>query len=168
MKEPVDHILRPQLPWRTDAGITECGYDATKVAGIPRKLEIGSGTPTFGVFRSTPKNLREVSRRVVPRVLASRYCPTDNAFEILPPLVAKEGLQIAGEPTFVSAPVIVPGILKLINQRINAVHFGGVFNQFRDFAGVGLCDPLHGFVEIEIELYRAVQFTIVGHAISSL
>lgn len=37
MKEPVDHILRPQLPWRTgDAAITECGYDATKVKTLTR------------------------------------------------------------------------------------------------------------------------------------
>lgn len=36
MKEPVDHILRPQLPWRTDAGITECGYDASKVKVLTR------------------------------------------------------------------------------------------------------------------------------------
>ncbi len=37
MKEPVDHILRPQLPWRSDAGITECGYDASKVKTLSRK-----------------------------------------------------------------------------------------------------------------------------------
>ncbi len=36
MKEPVDHILRPQLPWRSAAGITECGYDAAKVPTISR------------------------------------------------------------------------------------------------------------------------------------
>jgi hypothetical protein len=36
MKEPVDHIQRPQLPWRTDAGITECGYDAAKVKTLTR------------------------------------------------------------------------------------------------------------------------------------
>lgn len=37
MKEPVDHILRPQLPWRTgDAAITECGFDATKVKTLTR------------------------------------------------------------------------------------------------------------------------------------
>lgn len=36
MKEPVDHILRPQLPWRSDAGITECGYDASKVKTLSR------------------------------------------------------------------------------------------------------------------------------------
>jgi hypothetical protein len=37
MKEPVDHILRPSLPWRRDPGITECGYDASKVKFITRK-----------------------------------------------------------------------------------------------------------------------------------
>lgn len=39
MKEPVDHILRPRLPWRcTDEGaVTECGYDATKVRTLSRE-----------------------------------------------------------------------------------------------------------------------------------
>jgi hypothetical protein len=38
MKEPVDHILRPKLPWRTDdAAITECGYDASKVKTLSRE-----------------------------------------------------------------------------------------------------------------------------------
>ena len=38
MKEPVDHILRPRLPWRTSEGdITECGYDASKVKAITRE-----------------------------------------------------------------------------------------------------------------------------------
>lgn len=37
MKEPVDHIARPRLPWRSsDADITECGYDASKVKTISR------------------------------------------------------------------------------------------------------------------------------------
>lgn len=36
MKEPVDHILRPQLPWREDPGMTECGYDAVKVSTLTR------------------------------------------------------------------------------------------------------------------------------------
>lgn len=37
MKEPVDHILRPSLPWREGgAAITECGYDATKVKTLTR------------------------------------------------------------------------------------------------------------------------------------
>jgi hypothetical protein len=36
VKDPVDHILRPQLPWRRDAGITECGYNAEKVSTLTR------------------------------------------------------------------------------------------------------------------------------------
>ena len=36
MKEPVDHILRPQLPWRTDGGITECGNTADIVSTLTR------------------------------------------------------------------------------------------------------------------------------------
>ena len=38
MKEPVDHILRPSLPWRSpeDAAITECGFDASKVKTLTR------------------------------------------------------------------------------------------------------------------------------------
>ncbi len=38
MKEPVDHIVRPRLPWRSADGpdITECGYDASKVKTISR------------------------------------------------------------------------------------------------------------------------------------
>lgn len=36
MKEPVDHILRPQLPWREAPAITECGYDGSKVKVITR------------------------------------------------------------------------------------------------------------------------------------
>lgn len=38
MKEPVDHILRPRLPWRaeTEPAITECGYDASKVKTLTR------------------------------------------------------------------------------------------------------------------------------------
>ena len=37
MKEPVDHILRPQLPWRNAPAITECGYDASKVSTLSRE-----------------------------------------------------------------------------------------------------------------------------------
>lgn len=38
MKDPVDHILRPHLPWRCDSGaITECGYDASKVKTLTRE-----------------------------------------------------------------------------------------------------------------------------------
>lgn len=36
VKEPVDHILRPQLPWRIGPGITECGYSAEKVPTLTR------------------------------------------------------------------------------------------------------------------------------------
>lgn len=38
MKEPVDHIIRPQLPWRKseDEQLTECGYAASKVNAISR------------------------------------------------------------------------------------------------------------------------------------
>jgi hypothetical protein len=38
MKEPVDHIQRPSLPWRTaDGAITECGFDASKVKTLTRE-----------------------------------------------------------------------------------------------------------------------------------
>lgn len=37
MKEPVDHIERPHLPWRNAGHITECGYDASKVRTLTRK-----------------------------------------------------------------------------------------------------------------------------------
>jgi hypothetical protein len=37
MKEPVDHVIRPGLPWReAGAAITECGYDASKVKALTR------------------------------------------------------------------------------------------------------------------------------------
>lgn len=37
MKEPVDHILRPGLPWRDGVGaITECGLEATETKTISR------------------------------------------------------------------------------------------------------------------------------------
>ncbi len=36
MKDPVDHILRPRLPWRADIQITECGHDAAKVGTLTR------------------------------------------------------------------------------------------------------------------------------------
>lgn len=36
MKEPVDHILRPQLPWRSNGGITECGLNAQAVKALSR------------------------------------------------------------------------------------------------------------------------------------
>ena len=39
MKEPVDHVIRPRLPWRSPAepAITECGYDASKVKTLTRE-----------------------------------------------------------------------------------------------------------------------------------
>ena len=37
MKDPVDHIVRPALPWRSDLGITECGLNAAKVPTITRE-----------------------------------------------------------------------------------------------------------------------------------
>lgn len=37
MKDPVDHIERPRLPWRsTEASVTECGLNAAKVPTITR------------------------------------------------------------------------------------------------------------------------------------
>ena len=38
MKEPVDHIERPRLPWREkeEASLTECGYAAVKVKTLTR------------------------------------------------------------------------------------------------------------------------------------
>ena len=39
MKEPVDHILRPRLPWRSesDPALTECGYNASSVKTLTRE-----------------------------------------------------------------------------------------------------------------------------------
>ncbi len=38
MKDPVDHILRPLLPWRTnDGAMTECGLNAAKVSTLTRE-----------------------------------------------------------------------------------------------------------------------------------
>lgn len=38
MKQPVDHILRPRLPWRSedDTALTECGYEASQVKTLTR------------------------------------------------------------------------------------------------------------------------------------
>jgi hypothetical protein len=51
MKEPVDHIMRPRLPWRSvgDA-ITECGYDATQVRTLTRE-EYNARYKEFGRTR---------------------------------------------------------------------------------------------------------------------
>jgi len=32
--EPLDHILRPNLPWRADARLTECGLNADSVKAL--------------------------------------------------------------------------------------------------------------------------------------
>lgn len=37
MKEPLDHIARPLLPWRIEPEITECGYNAAAVPTITRE-----------------------------------------------------------------------------------------------------------------------------------
>lgn len=36
MKQPLDHIERPRLPWREGPTITECGLDASKVTTLTR------------------------------------------------------------------------------------------------------------------------------------
>lgn len=37
MKQPVDHILRPNLPWRQqEEAVTECGFDASQVKCLTR------------------------------------------------------------------------------------------------------------------------------------
>jgi hypothetical protein len=36
MKEPLEHILRPKLPWRADSAITECGINGTSVKVVTR------------------------------------------------------------------------------------------------------------------------------------
>jgi hypothetical protein len=65
MKEPVDHILRPHLPWREDGGVTECGYDATKVKTLSR-AEYFERLKSFGQQRSallTCMTCSETARR---------------------------------------------------------------------------------------------------------
>jgi hypothetical protein len=39
VKIPVDHVIRPRLPWRSpdEPAITECGYDASKVKTLSRE-----------------------------------------------------------------------------------------------------------------------------------
>lgn len=37
VKLPVDHILRPKLPWRDEPDMTECGLDALKVSALNRE-----------------------------------------------------------------------------------------------------------------------------------
>lgn len=52
MKEPVDHVLRPRLPWRDSEGaITECGCDATKVKTLTRE-EFSARLKEMGPLRT--------------------------------------------------------------------------------------------------------------------
>jgi hypothetical protein len=51
MKDPVDHILRPALPWRSVAAVTECGYDASKVKTITRS-EFAQRVKDYGKQRA--------------------------------------------------------------------------------------------------------------------
>ena len=37
MKEPVDHIKRPNLPWREPSRVTECGLNADSVKTLSRE-----------------------------------------------------------------------------------------------------------------------------------
>jgi len=37
MKEPVDHVQRPSLPWRAQGGMTECGMNAASVKTLTRE-----------------------------------------------------------------------------------------------------------------------------------
>lgn len=53
MKEPVDHIVRPSLPWRStdEPTITECGYNAESVKTITRE-ELDARTKEYGQIRT--------------------------------------------------------------------------------------------------------------------
>lgn len=51
MKEPVDHILRPRLPWRPDQPITECGYNAASVKTLTRE-EFAARLKDYGQQRA--------------------------------------------------------------------------------------------------------------------
>lgn len=68
MKEPVDHILRPALPWRAGAGITECGYDATKVKTITR-TEHAQRVKDYGRQRGAAKTL-EINERTMRKYVS--------------------------------------------------------------------------------------------------
>lgn len=54
MKQPVDHILRPRLPWRDEVAITECGYDASKMKALTRDEAVARfkefGRQRFAMF----------------------------------------------------------------------------------------------------------------------
>lgn len=67
MKEPVDHILRPRLPWRSpsEPAVTECGYDASKVKALTRD-EFQQRLKDFGQQRTamlTCMTCAEASKR---------------------------------------------------------------------------------------------------------
>ena len=72
MKEPVDHILRPSLPWRSQdvPAITECGGDVCKGCGItPRPLpaeQVGDGLFHGGLMWN-----RSWTTAVVPTAVAA-------------------------------------------------------------------------------------------------
>ena len=40
MKEPLEHILRPLLPWRSDGAITECGLNGASVKALTREQHL--------------------------------------------------------------------------------------------------------------------------------
>jgi len=65
MKDPVDHILRPALPWRSAPAVTECGYDARMVKTISR-AEFAQRVKDYGQQRAallTCMTCSETSRR---------------------------------------------------------------------------------------------------------
>ena len=55
MKDPVDHIERPRLPWRSkdDAAMTECGLAAVKVKTLTRS-EFTRRLKEYGTQRTAP------------------------------------------------------------------------------------------------------------------
>lgn len=84
MKEPVDHILRPSLPWRAsnEGAITECGFDASKVKPLTRAeffQRLRTGTLWAASFKSFPQatavsksESNIVSRELDASLMASR------------------------------------------------------------------------------------------------
>lgn len=115
MKEPVDHIIREQLPWRTDItqAITECGYNASKVQSMTREQyiarykELGERRTAMltcmtceGVFRnySTWKDdPRQAIKREVDWEGSGRYAHKDRGTRMRDELLAIEAL-IAAHP----------------------------------------------------------------------
>lgn len=118
MKEPVDHIIRPQLPWRA-AGttITECGYNASKVRALPRNeamrrfKELGrqrfammtcmtcmNTAERWGTWEDDP-------RKAVEREInwECQWRRTDHGFRLKDELIAIAGLIEAHREEFDSA-----------------------------------------------------------------